>query len=60
MKKTKIYLSLIFILSIIISFRDIIFSDFKIILFIILMFGLFWIIYYWSFTIFNKKDHDFR
>jgi hypothetical protein len=52
-------LSLIFAITMLISFGDIIFSDYKIILFVLCLFGLFWIIYYFSETIFKKGDeHD--
>ena len=58
-KNKRIIVSLVFFIIFTFQFRDIIFSDYKILLFIALLFVMFGIIYYFSFTIFNKKDKSF-
>ena len=58
-KNKKILASLLFVIIFVFQFKDIIFSDFKIILFIILLFVLFGIIYYFSVSIFNKNNKSF-
>jgi len=54
--RIRIVLALVFLLTMLYQVKDIILGDFKIILFICLLIALFGIIYYFSFTIFNKRN----
>ncbi|MEA3384683.1 MAG: hypothetical protein U9Q20_08470 [Campylobacterota bacterium] len=57
--RIRVIISIIVLITALYQFKDIILSDFKIILFILLLGVIFAIIYYFSVTIFDKNTDKF-